>query len=589
MPHTGRASLPAVLLALLAVGACVPRDVTEPPLDRVTLLVRADVTAAQVASLVVEVTAPDITTLLVFNIPITNGVASGTITLPAGSNRTITMHAFDAGAVETHRGSVIVAIRAGTNPTIALVLTPLAGDAPINATLGSFVVTVTPGADTLPIAGTAALTASIVDASGNPVIDRVVWATLNPGIATVASTGDRTAQVTAVGPGTTSVVASFGGSGGTATIVVSAAPTLQLVVTGLDDPVYVTQAPGDTSRLFIVSQPGYIRVVKNGALLPTLFFDIRPQVTSLNERGLLSMAFHPNYANNGQFFVYYTDLSGNIQIARYTVSADPDVADASSAQPILSIAHPTYENHNGGQVLFGPDGYFYIGVGDGGGTGCPTPCPAVDSTQLLGKILRIDVNGALPYTIPASNPFVGRPPARPEVWAYGLRNPWRFSFDRLTHDLYIGDVGQANREEVDVQPATSGGGENYGWNVWEGTICYPPGTIGCSQAGLVPPVLDYATHSLGTCAITGGYVYRGSRLPTLVGHYFYADYCAGWVRSFRYVNGAVQDQHDYTTELFGTTLGLIDSFGEDTRGELYIVLRSGGLGRSVYRIAPNVP
>src|SRR5947208_11701694 len=252
MLHIGRTSLPGVLAALLAVGACVPRDLTEPPADRATLVVRADVSAAAVASLVVEVTAPDITTLLVFNIPIANGVASGTITLPAGSNRTITMHAFDAGGVETHRGSVIVTIRAGTNPTIALVLAPLAGDVPINATLGSFVISVTPGADTLAIGGTAALTASIVDASGNPIIDRVVWATLNPGIATVASTGDRTAQVTAVRPGTTSIVASFGGSGGSAAVVVSAAPGLQLVASGFHGPLYVTQPSGDPTWLFVV-------------------------------------------------------------------------------------------------------------------------------------------------------------------------------------------------------------------------------------------------------------------------------------------------------------------------------------------------
>ena len=312
------------------------------------------------AGLVVEVTAPDITSLLVFNIPIANGVASGTITLPAGSNRTITMHAFDAGGVETHRGSVIVTIRAGTNPTIALVLAPLAGDVPINATLGSFVISVTPGADTLAIGGTAALTASIVDASGNPIIDRVVWATLNPGIATVASTGDRTAQVTAVRPGTTSIVASFGGSGGTAAVVVSAAPGLQLVASGFTGPLYVTQPSGDPTRLFVVEQTGRIKLIRNGTLLATPFLDISSVVLFSGERGMLSMAFHPNYANNGQFFVYYTDLSGNIQIARYTVSAtDPNVADAASAQPIILIDHSTFSNHNGGLIMFGPAGFLF--------------------------------------------------------------------------------------------------------------------------------------------------------------------------------------------------------------------------------------
>jgi glucose/arabinose dehydrogenase len=343
---------------------------------------------------------------------------------------------------------------------------------------------------------------------------------------------------------------------------------------------YVTQAPGDISRLFVVEQPGKIRVISRGTLLTTPFLDL----TSVagydgGERGLLSMAFHPNYANNHRFFVLYTDASGTIQIVRYSVSSDPDVADPTSAQVILSISHPTFANHNGGLITFGPEGYLYIGVGDGGGGGDPAG-NAQRTDTLLGKILRIDVNSGSPYVVPASNPFVGLSPARPEIWAYGLRNPWRFSFDRVTHDLYIADVGQSSREEVDVQPATSAGGENYGWNIMEGTICYPPPTTGCSQAGLVPPVFDYVTHSAGTCSITGGYVYRGTRLPLLAGHYVYGDYCSGRVSSFRYGNGAVTEQHDYTPE-FGV-LGHITSFGEDTAGELYVVTQGG----NVYRIVP---
>jgi glucose/arabinose dehydrogenase len=572
--------LGATLASLLALGSCLSRDVTEPHDNRATtLLVRADVSAAPgVASLVVEVTAPNITTPLVFNMPIAGGVATGTITVPAGSNRTITMHAFDAGGVETHRGSTTVKIVAGTNPIITLVLAPLAGDAPINATLGSFVVAVAPLADTLSIGGTTALMASIVDASATPVLQPVVWATLNPGIATVASTGDRTAQVTAVGAGVTTIVASFGGSGGPATIVVSPNPTLQLVTGGLDSPTYVTQAPGDTSRLYVVNQSGWIRVVHNGVLLPTPFLDLRGQVSAPGERGLLSMAFHPDYAVNGWFFIYFTDLAFNIRVVRYTVTS-PDVADVTSAQPILSVEHATFTNHNGGLALFGPDGYLYVGLGDGGGAGDPLG-NAKDSTKLLGKLLRLDVNGALPYTVPAGNPFVGRPPAAPEVWAYGLRNPWRFSFDRVTHDLYIADVGQNVREEVDVQAATSTGGENYGWNVMEGAVCYPPPTTGCSQAGLVLPTLEY-DHTQG-CSISGGNVYRGSRFPALVGHYFYSDFCTGWIRSFRYVNGTVRDQHDYTPEL-GLHPGIV-SFGEDASGELYVVVRNT---QQVYRIVPG--
>ncbi|HEU5262511.1 MAG TPA: PQQ-dependent sugar dehydrogenase [Gemmatimonadales bacterium] len=584
MRQRGWSRLAVAAASVVALGGCLSRDVTEPPGSgrAITLFVRADVSASGVAIVAVEVTAPDITTPLVFNIPIANGIASGTITVPTGSSRTITMRAFDAGGVETHRGAVTVSIQPGSNPTIALVLVPLAGDVPIDVTLGSFVVTVTPAADTLPIGGTAMLTATIVDANGDPVIEPVTWATLDPDIATVASTGDRTAQVTAVEPGETSVVAAFGGSGGSAAIVVSAAPAAQLVASGLNAPLYLTQPLGDTTRLFVVEQPGRIRVIRNGTLLPTPFLDISSLISFSSERGLLSMAFHPNYANNGHFFVFYTDPAGNLQVARYTVSADPEVANPGSALPIISVSHPGFSNHNGGLVKFGPDGFLYIGTGDGGGGGDPNG-NGQDSTVLLGKILRIDVNAGSPYVVPASNPFVGLPPARPEIWAYGLRNPWRFSFDRVTHDLYIGDVGENAREEVDIQPPGSAGGENYGWNIMEGTICYPPPTTGCSQTGLVLPVLDYPTHVGGTCSITGGYVYRGARLPILTGHYFYGDYCSGWVRSFRYVNGTVQEQHEYTPE-FGI-LGNITSFGEDTRGELYIVTQGG----SVYRIVPALP
>jgi hypothetical protein len=352
------------------------------------------------------------------------------------------------------------------------------------------------------------------------------------------------------------------------------------VVSGLTAPLYLTQPPGDTSRLFIVEQAGRVHIVKNGTLLATPFLDITALVLSGGERGLLSLAFHPNYANNGQFFVDYTDKpNGNIQVARYTVSANPDVANAASAQPIISINHSTFGNHNGGLVTFGPDGFLYIGVGDGGGANNQLRT-GQDTTQLLAKLLRIDVNGALPYVVPASNPFVGRPPAKPEIWAYGLRNPWRFAFDRLTGDLYIADVGQGRREEVNFQAAASTGGQNYGWSILEGSLCFDNSP--CSSAGTVLPIFEYdhTTGSITGCSITGGYVYRGSRLPLLRGRYFFGDYCSGWVRSFRYVSGAVQDLTDHTPQ-FGT-LGNITSFGEDSRGELYIVVQGG----SVYRIAP---
>ena len=553
----------------------------EPENRSVPLLVRGDLSATATASVIVIVTASDIPTPLVFNLTVSNGTASGTITLPVGSARTITMHAYDAGGVETHRGSGTFNILAGTNPAIVLVLTPLAGDVVINVTLGSFVITIAPAAETLAVAGTGGLTASIVDGNGQPVLQPVVWGSLNPGVASVASTGDRTAQITAVAPGGTTIVASFGGGAGSNTVVVSANPGVELVANGFTAPLYVTQPPADTSRLFVVEQGGRVMIVKNGTTLATPFLDLTSLVLSGGERGLLSIVFHPNYGNNGQFFVGYTDKpNGNIQVARYTVSGNPDVASAGSAQPVISINHSTFGNHNGGQLVFGPDGFLYISVGDGGGANDQLGT-GQDTTVLLAKLLRLDVNGVLPYVVPPSNPFVGRAPAKPEIWAYGLRNPWRVTFDRLTGDLYIADVGQNGREEVNVQSRLSTGGENYGWSIMEGSICF--GTIDpCNQTGLRLPVFDYP-HSGGPitgCSITGGYVYRGQKLPLLNSHYFFADYCSGWVRSFRYVNGVAQNLTDYTPR-FGT-LRNITSFGQDSRGELYIVVQGG----SVYRIAP---
>ena len=581
----------------LLAAACLGPDVVDPSgKTPVTLVVRADVSVASAAvtTVVVEVTAPDIATLLVFNIPVSGGIATSTITLPAGSARTITMHAYDGGGVETHRGSITTAIRPppATNGAITLVLAPLAGDVPINAQIGSFLVTVAPSTDTLAVAGTATLSATIVTANGDPVDSAVTWASFDPRIATVARTGPRTAQVTAVSAGATTVVAVYGGSAGSAAIVVPGSPGVRpgvrLLAESLAAPLDLAQPPGDTSRIFVVEQPGLIHVIRNDTLLPTPFLDIRDLVAYGGERGLLSLAFDPNYASNGRFFVGYTEeradtlLEGDIKIARFTVSADPNVADPASEQVLLTIPHAAHDVHNGGVVRFGPDGFLYVGLGDGGSP-ADTDGNGQNTGDLHGKVLRIDVRGgALPYAIPVTNPFYNRPPARPEIWAYGLRNPWRYSFDRVTHDLYIADVGEGAREEIDVQPATSMGGENYGWNVMEGTACFRPVT-GCSSVGLVLPVAEYNTHVDGTCAIVGGYVYRGSRLPALVGQYFYGDYCARWIRSFRYVNGAMQDPRDWTPE-FGL-LGHITSFGEDSRGEIYVIVEEG----RVYRIVPVTP
>ena len=342
---------------------------------------------------------------------------------------------------------------------------------------------------------------------------------------------------------------------------------LQPVVGGLDNPTAITHAGDGSGRLFITLQAGRIVIFDGTQILPTAFLDISSLVLSGGERGLLSVAFHPNYRNNGVFFVYYTNTAGDIVIARYSVSSDPIVADPASAVILLTISHPTFANHNGGQLQFGPDGYLYIGVGDGGGGGDPSNHGQSLGT-LLGKLLRIDVDGAPPYAIPTGNPFVGVTGALLEIWAYGLRNPWRFSFDRSTNDLFIADVGQNSFEEVDFQLAGSSGGENYGWNIMEGNHCFNPSS-GCDPDGLTPPILEY-DHSLG-CSITGGYRYRGTQNPDLTGIYFFGDFCSGRIW------GASEQAGAWTpTELLGTSLS-ISTFGEDEAGEIYVADHSQGL------------
>jgi glucose/arabinose dehydrogenase len=353
-------------------------------------------------------------------------------------------------------------------------------------------------------------------------------------------------------------------------------PALRLVSGSLSNPVYLTAPPGDTARLFVVEKTGRVRIIRHDTLLATPFLDLHTRVSNGSEQGLLSLAFHPQYATNGRFYVYYTNSAGDTRVVRYLVSADPNVADSLAADTVLKQAQP-FSNHNGGLLLFGPDGKLYVGLGDGGSGGDPQGNGQSRRT-LLGKILRLGVDGTNGYTIPADNPFATDTSARPEIWAYGLRNPWRFSFDRLTGDLYIADVGQNAWEEVDVASATSGRGKglNFGWNVMEGMHCYPSGT-GCNQTGLTRPLLEYG-HSGGACSVTGGYVYRGTAVPSLVGHYLYADYCAGFVRSFRYVGGQASDQRDRTAQLDPN--GNVSSFGEDSRGELYVMT----LGGSLYRV-----
>ncbi|HTO87591.1 MAG TPA: PQQ-dependent sugar dehydrogenase [Thermoanaerobaculia bacterium] len=342
------------------------------------------------------------------------------------------------------------------------------------------------------------------------------------------------------------------------------------------------------SRLFLTIQSGKILVLKNGSVLSTPFLDITSSVLSGGERGLLSVAFHPQYPTTPYFFVYYTTKAagslndGDIVIARYQVSANPDLADSSSGVMLLGIPHPINANHNGGQLQFGPDGYLYLGTGDGG-SGNDPPCNAQNDDSPLGKLLRIDVDqnvGTPPYYgVPPSNPNAGGPYPRNVTWAKGLRNPWRFSFDRSTGDLWIGDVGQSAWEEIDVQPASSSGGENYGWKVMEGTDCGAGGTTNCSptpaachDASYVLPVNEY-NHNDGSCAIMGGYVYRGSAIPGLAGIYVYGDNCSGEL--WGWPDGS----------LFTPVVAGLQTFGEDLDGELYLAT-GGGL---LYKVVAGSP
>lgn len=349
---------------------------------------------------------------------------------------------------------------------------------------------------------------------------------------------------------------------------------LQLVGT-FASPVYLTSPPNDTARRFIVEQAGRVRISRHDTTLARAFLDLRGRISSGDERGLLSLAFHPLYATNGRFYVYFTDSNGDIRVVRYNVSSDPDSADEATADTVLKVAHPGQANHNGGQLQFGNDGMLFVGTGDGGGGGDPDE-NAQNKHALLGKILRLDVNGASGYTIPSTNPFATDTSGAPEVWSYGLRNPWRFSFDRQTGDLYIGDVGQGDWEEVNVATVAlqRGRGANYGWNIMEGNHCYPTGP--CNTAGLVTPFVEYS-HAFGACTVVGGYVYRGSAIPELDGHYFYADFCNGAVTSFKLPNPVTIN---WTSLL--RPGNNVSSFGQDAKGELYIMQLGGG----VYRIVP---
>ncbi len=359
--------------------------------------------------------------------------------------------------------------------------------------------------------------------------------------------------------------------------IVSGTPDLTLtsVATGLQSPLDLQSAPGDRARLFVVEQAGRIRSVRGGALVAAPFLDIVARVGSGGERGLLGLAFHPQFATNGRFYVNYTDRSGDTHISEFrAASGTADSVDASTERELMFVRQP-FANHNGGGLGFASDGTLFIALGDGGSGGDPQRNGQNLGTR-LGKLLRVNVDAGSPYGVPADNPFTGAAGALPEIYAYGLRNPWRFSFDRVTGDLYIGDVGQGALEEIDVETAPRRGGQNYGWNVTEGSRCYNASS--CNMTGITMPVLEYPRPD--GASVTGGVVYRGCRMPGYAGTYFYGDYVTGFVRSFRLSGGAAVERREWTAAFRGVRNP--SSFGIDADGEVYVVEYSG----SVFRISP---
>jgi len=369
--------------------------------------------------------------------------------------------------------------------------------------------------------------------------------------------------------------ASVAYSGGALTLAVTE------VVTGLDSPSWLISPPGDR-RLFVTERRGRIRIIENGVVRGAPFLDIIARVGFEGEGGLLSIAFDPGFASNGYFYLYYIDLQRNIVIERFSVGQDPNLANPTSGLVILRVPHPDFLNHFGGQVAFGPDGYLYLGTGDGGGAGDPQN-NSRNPQSLLGKLLRLDVSRstlAQPYAIPADNPFRDGVAGRPEIWAWGVRNPWRFSFDG--DRLYMSDVGQDRREEINIA-GLGQGGLNYGWNVTEGTLCY--GADSCDRSGITLPVLDYdhGTDDVNGCSVTGGFVYRGRALLELTGRYLYSDFCRGWLKSFYASSGgAVSEERDWGL----SDIGRVVSFGQDAEGELYMITAAGRLLKIVRAAAP---
>ncbi|MGI8512681.1 MAG: PQQ-dependent sugar dehydrogenase [Solirubrobacteraceae bacterium] len=367
-------------------------------------------------------------------------------------------------------------------------------------------------------------------------------------------------------PGGSSAVASPAAPGRTAAVL------RRVRVGRFDSPVNVTAPAGDTRRVFVVEQPGRIRVIRDGRVLPAAFLDIRAEVSCCGEQGLFALAFAPDYARTGRFYVHFTNRGGDTRVVEYR-RATADRANPRTRRQVLAQSQPE-PNHNGGQIVFGPDGLLYVGLGDGGGSGDQHGSRGNGQSlgTLLGKILRIDPRASRgrPYTIPASNPFFRRPGARREIYAYGLRNPWRFSFDRLTGDLVIGDVGQGEIEEIDFVRRGRGAGANFGWRPFEGRSVFRSGE---RAPGHVPPAFQY-THANGGCSITGGYVVRDPALRGYVGSYLYTDFCHGRIRAVNLRPGGASADRQAAANVSSPS-----SFGEDARGRLYVT----SLGGDVYR------
>lgn len=375
-------------------------------------------------------------------------------------------------------------------------------------------------------------------------------------------------------PATQGAVVSAGATASAAVSYGGASSTLSLGVTRvaeLESPTHLAAPPGD-ARLFVTERPGRVRIIQNGNVLSAPFLDISARVATAGEGGLLSLAFDPQFARNGYVYLYYTDAQRDIVVERFTASANPNLADATSGLVIIRVPHPGFTNHFGGQLAFGPDGYLYLAPGDGGGAGDPQR-NGQNFTSLLGKLLRLDVanaSAAQPYAIPPDNPYIAMSSRRGEIWAAGLRNPWRFSFDG--GQLYLPDVGQDQREEVNIVGASQGG-LNFGWNIMEGTLCFNASS--CDRSGLTLPAFEYehGSNNANGCSITGGHVYRGRALPELAGHYFYSDFCGGWLKSFVAGAGGITQQRDWNLQ----GVRQVVSFGRDAEGELYLLSAAGGI------------